>query len=194
MSKQIIIICLALVLALGGWYGVHALVLVNKKPMPTSEKVNNITNIVSMKISSPNFIDNGFLPAKYTCDGLAISPALNFSEIPVGAKSLALIVEDPDAPSGVFTHWLVWNIPAGAASLSENSLPAGAELGWNDYDQTKYGPPCPPNGVHRYVFKVYALDLKFDGLSPRTDKNKFLELIKGHILAQDEITAKYSRN
>lgn len=194
MSKQIIIICLALVLTLGGWYGIHNFILINKKPLPASQQTNNISNIVSMKISSPNFVENGFLPPKYTCDGLALSPALNFSEIPLGAKSLALLMEDPDAPSGNFIHWLVWNIPADTTSIAENSLPTGVGLGWNDYERNKYGPPCPPSGVHRYIFKVYALDIKLENLSPRTDKQKFLDLIKGHVLAQAEMVTKYSRN
>ncbi|PYI92109.1 MAG: YbhB/YbcL family Raf kinase inhibitor-like protein, partial [Verrucomicrobia bacterium] len=95
--------------------------------------------------------------AKFTCNGQSTSPELRISGTPPGAKSLALIADDPDAPGGVFTHWLVWNIDPQTTQWAENSIPAGALQGTNDFSKKGYGPPCPPSGTHRYVFKIFAV-------------------------------------
>ena len=125
--------------------------------------VNSATGSPSqMTITSPAFSAGAEIPAKFTCNGQSTSPELRISGTPPGAKSLALIAEDPDAPSGVFTHWLVWNIDPQTTRWGENSVPAGALQGTNDFSKKGYGPPCPPSGTHRYVFKIFALDRTLD--------------------------------
>lgn len=138
-----------------------------------------------MKIESTAFGNGEFIPAKYTCVGDGISPPLSFSEIPEGAKSLALIVDDPDAPGGDFVHWLVWNI-----SVSGDIL--GGVQGKTSFGENKYGAPCPPSGVHRYFFKIYALDSLLD-LPVTAIKGDLLSAMQGHVLAQSEIFGKFSK-
>lgn len=111
-----------------------------------------------MKISSPAFENGQSIPQKYTCDGEGISPPLEFTEVPDGAESLVLIVDDPDAPAGLFTHWIVFNIPANAPGIEEGGLPVDSIEGGNSSAAIGYTPPCPPDGSHRYMFKLYALD------------------------------------
>ncbi len=138
-----------------------------------------------MKIQSPAFQNNELIPAKYTCTGENIAPDLSFSEIPEETKSLALIVDDPDAPSGDFVHWLVWNIdPSGDIS-------SGVQ-GKNDFGENKYGGPCPPSGVHRYFFKLFALDSTLD-IPTSSTKADLLSAIEGHILAQSKLIGKFSK-
>lgn len=111
-----------------------------------------------MKITSPSFQENAFIPSKYTCDGENINPPLVISDVSADAKSLALIVDDPDAPVGTFVHWLVWNIPPRVGEIKEGSLPEGSIQGTNDFGKKEYGGPCPPSGTHRYFFRLYALN------------------------------------
>ena len=145
--------------------------------------------VKELRITSPVFKNNGFIPARHTCDGDDVNPPLNIEGIPEGTKSLVLIVDDPDAPMGTWDHWIVWNIPP-AEKIEENSVP-GTE-GINDFRKHSYRGPCPPSGTHRYFFKVYALDTKLD-LNPNSRKKNVERAIQGHVLAKGEIIGLYSR-
>lgn len=145
-----------------------------------------------MKISSTAFRHNQNIPSKYTCDGDKISPPLSISEVPATAKSLVLIVEDPDAPGGDFTHWLVWNIDPKIREIAEGKEPAGSFAGTTDFGKVGYGGPCPPSGSHRYFFKIYALDTNLE-LPASTEKQELLKAISGHIRDQGELIGLYSR-
>ena len=152
------------------------------------------TNII---VKSDSFSDGGMIPAKYTCDGANISPQLSWDNAPKGTKSFVLICEDPDAPMGTFTHWVLYNIPADVHELPENLpkdkiLPNGAKQGITDFKKVGYGGPCPPNGTHRYYFKLYALDTLLN-LEPALKKEDILKAMNGHILAQGQIMGKYAR-
>jgi Raf kinase inhibitor-like YbhB/YbcL family protein len=140
-------------------------------------------------VTSPDFRHNDLIPMKFTCDGKDINPALAIEGVPVSAKSLALIVDDPDAPHKTWVHWVVWNIPV-TTSIAENTVPG--EQGLNDFGRVEFGGPCPPSGVHRYFFKVYALDTTLD-LPKSTTKEKLEHAMEGHILAYGELIGKYSR-
>ncbi len=144
-----------------------------------------------MKISSPNFT-NGQIPDKYSCDGEDVNPALEVNEIPDQAKSLALIVDDPDAPAGDWVHWLVWNIQPNINRIEENSVPEGAIQGMTDFGYAGWGGPCPPSGTHSYHFKLYALDSLLE-LLPASDKADLEKSMQGHILEQAELVATYTR-
>jgi len=146
---------------------------------------------VKMKITSSAFQGGANIPSKFTCDGSDTSPPLQIADVPSGAKSLALIVDDPDAPGGLFTHWMVWNIPPDAGAIGEGSTPKGAQ-GTNDFGKSGYGGPCPPSGAHRYYFKVFALDRELD--LPSGAKRRQLDAaMKGHIVAEGELMGRYSR-
>lgn len=144
-----------------------------------------------MEITSNAFEHNQGIPSKYTCDGENISPPLRFSEVPEDTKSLALIVDDPDAPSGDFVHWVVFNMPAGTAGIGENSSPAGVQ-GTTDFGGTGWGGPCPPSGSHRYYFKLFALDTELDIDSSAT-KAELETAMTGHILDRAELVGLYQR-
>ena len=141
-------------------------------------------------VSSPSFGNNKLIPAKYTCDGENVNPPLTIEGLPEVTKSLALIVDDPDAPMGTWDHWVVWNILP-SSKIGENTVP-GTE-GVNTYRRHSYGGPCPPSGTHRYFFKVYALDTMLD-LSSNATKNDVEKAIKGHVLAKGELVGLYSRS
>ncbi len=150
-----------------------------------------------MELKSSAFEQGGLIPAKYTCDGPDISPPLSWSDPSAGNKSLALIVDDPDAPSGTWVHWVAWNIPANARALDEDlpkreSLPNGMQQGMTDFRRVGYGGPCPPSGTHRYFFKLYALDTTFN-LPSSTTKKELEKAMQGHILKQAELIGKYRR-
>ena len=149
-------------------------------------------NMSSLKISSPAFKHNGHIPSKYTCDGMDVNPSLAIEGVPPGAKSLALIVDDPDAPRGTWVHWVVWNIASDTQAIEENTVPVGAAEGMNDFRKRNYGGPCPPSGTHRYFFKFYALDSSLT-LNTNTTKADLERAMKGHILAQAEIIGLYAR-
>lgn len=146
----------------------------------------------AMRISSPAFADNGKIPSRYTCDGEDISPPLRLENIPERAKSLALIIEDPDAPSGLWIHWLVWNINPHQAEIAENSTPKESMVGRNNFERTSYGGPCPPSGTHRYIFRLFALD-KVLALAGGATKKQLEEVMKPHILANAQLTGMYGR-
>ncbi len=142
-----------------------------------------------LRITSSAFVHEGFIPAKYTCDGDDINPPLEIDGIPERAQSLVLIVDDPDAPMGTWDHWVVWNIPP-AKKIEENSVP-GTE-GLNDFGKHSYGGPCPPSGTHRYFFKIYALDTKL-ALNPNSRKKDVERAMEAHVLAKGEILGLYAR-
>jgi len=152
---------------------------------------------MEIKITSSAFADGGLIPAKYTCDGADVSPPLQWDAVPEGAKSIALICDDPDAPMGTWVHWVLFNLPAQAKDLAENippdkTLPDGAKQGTNDFRRIGYGGPCPPSGTHRYFFKIYALDTELD-LEAGASKRQLLKAMDGHILAQGQLIGKYKR-
>jgi Raf kinase inhibitor-like YbhB/YbcL family protein len=154
------------------------------------EKVR-LSSMADLSVKSPVFEHNKPIPRKYSCDGEEVNPPLTLSSVPPEAKSLALVVDDPDAPRGTFDHWVVWNIPA-AGEIEENTAP-GTE-GLNSAGQRDYVGMCPPSGTHRYFFKVYALDTTL-ALKPESTGKKDLEkAMQGHILAKGELIGLYRRN
>ena len=144
-----------------------------------------------MKITSSAFQEGANIPSKFTCDGADTSPPLQIADIPSEAKSLALIVDDPDAPSGLFTHWTVWNIPPQTSAVGEGSAPKGVQ-GTNDFGKSGYGGPCPPSGTHRYYFKLFALDRELD-LPFGAKRGQLYIAMKCHVVAQGELMGRYSR-
>jgi Raf kinase inhibitor-like YbhB/YbcL family protein len=144
-----------------------------------------------MKVTSSAFQEGGNIPSKFTCDGSDTSPPLQITGVPSEAKSLVLIADDPDAPGGLFTHWLVWNIPPQTNSIGEGSAPKGVH-GANDFGKSGYGGPCPPSGVHRYSFKVFALDREL-ALPSGAKRSELDAVMKGHVVAQGELMGRYSR-
>ncbi len=151
-----------------------------------------VVKMGTLTITSPAFNSNGSIPRQYTCDGKDVSPPLVIGNVPGGTRSLALIVDDPDAPAGTWVHWVLWNIDPAVKEIRENSSPPGALQGKNDFGKNSYGGPCPPSGTHRYFFKVYALDtmLSIDRNSTKQDLEKAM---KGHILAEGKIVGLYKR-
>lgn len=150
-----------------------------------------------MSLSSAAFADGQAIPDKYTCHGQDISPPLQWNGAPSQAKSIALTCEDPDAPSGTFTHWVIFDVPVTASSFSENvsktaKLPDGSEQGRNSFGNTGYNGPCPPGGkTHHYIFKVYALDSTVMLDPGGASREDLLNAMNGHILAQGELTGTY---
>lgn len=143
----------------------------------------------TLEVSSPSFKNGGYIPITYTCEGKNINPSIEVKNIPSGTLSLALIVDDPDAPGGTFDHWLMWNIDPGKV-IKENSSP-GIE-GKNGKNEKGYIGPCPPTGTHHYHFKVYALDTKL-GLKSGSSKTELKDAMKNHILGQGELIGLYSK-
>lgn len=184
MRKIVIIIVIAVV-------SVIAFLGLSYKPLTEISP----TAIKSMTISSPSFKDNDFIPKKFTCGGENINPELQIQNVPAGAKSLALIMHDPDAPlPGGFTHWLVWNIAPDTAAIKEGSVPAGSVEGKNDAKRTGYFSPCPPagHGVHHYHFKLYALDSVLN-LGASSSKEELEGEIEKHNFGSAELVGLYQR-
>jgi Raf kinase inhibitor-like YbhB/YbcL family protein len=153
---------------------------------------------VKLIIKSSSFEDGGMIPKKHTCQGGDISPQIDISGIPENALSLAIICDDPDAPSKVWVHWVIFNIPPNTRTLPEGlptdkTLKDGSIQGINDSGSIGYDGPCPPSGVHRYYFKVYALDAMLS-LTSDTTKNKLLEAMKGHVIAEGQLMGKFTKN
>ena len=144
-----------------------------------------------MKITSSAFQEGGNIPSKFTCDGSDTSPPLQITGVPSEAKTLVLIADDPDAPSGLFTHWLVWNIPPQTNSIAEGGAAKGVQ-GTNDFGKSGYGGPCPPSGAHHYAFKVFALDRELD-LRSGAKRSQLDAAMKGHVIAQGELIGRYAR-
>lgn len=146
-----------------------------------------------MKLQSSAFAEGAMIPAKYTCAGSDVSPPLSWNDPPTGTQSLALIVDDPDAPAKVWVHWVIYNLPAETKELPEDFRGnTGAEVGTNDFRRTDYGGPCPPSGTHRYQFKLYALDTKLH-LSAGASKEQLLRAMEGHVLDQAQLTGKFAK-
>ena len=145
-----------------------------------------------VKISSPAFQEGGLIPEKFSKYGRNISPELQIEGAPAEAKSLVLVVDDPDAPVGLFTHWLVWNIDPKTTEIGEATAPSGVVQGKNDFGETGYGGPQPPSGTHRYFFKIFALDKTLD-LKPGAKRQEVDAAMKGHIIAQGQLMGKYSK-
>lgn len=146
---------------------------------------------LSIELSSPAFDPGNTIPVAYSCDGDNISPPLQWRNVPQGTQSLALIMDDPDAPGNAWVHWVLYNIPAQTSELPENvapadSVPGGGSQGDNSWNRVDYGGPCPPSGSHRYFFKLYALDVMLD-LDAGATKNQLLAAMEGHILARGEL-------
>jgi Raf kinase inhibitor-like YbhB/YbcL family protein len=146
-----------------------------------------------LQIYSTAFLENGYIPGKYTCDGENISPPLHIKGVTVKAKSLVLIMEDPDALAGDWVHWTVWNMDARTRVISENSIPDGSVEGDTDYELPAWAGPCPRWGVHRYMFRIYALDIKLE-LASRATKEQLDNAVKGHILDRGELVGLYGRD
>jgi Raf kinase inhibitor-like YbhB/YbcL family protein len=154
-----------------------------------------------LTLSSPAFEHGQPIPQRYTCEGNDISPPLEWAGVPKGTKSLALIIEDPDAPDPaapkrVWVHWVLYDLPAGSSGLPEGAggkdLPKGCHEGLNDWKKLGYGGPCPPVGRHRYFHRLYALDMVLGDLSPPT-KRELLAKIEGHVLAEADLVGTYAK-
>ncbi len=155
---------------------------------------------MALQMTSSAFADGGAIPRKYTCEGSDLSPPLSFSGVPQEAKSLVLIVDDPDvpdpkAPKMTYVHWVLFDLPPDTDGIPEGAAvhPPGTKSGLNDWERTGYGGPCPPIGRHRYFFKLYALDAKLEGLSA-AKKPDVLEAMQGHVLAEAQIVGTYQKS
>lgn len=151
-----------------------------------------------MKLSSKAFKDGGSIPRKYTCDGEDISPPLAWEGIPAKARSLALIAEDPDAPGKTWVHWILYDLPPETRSLPENAsqahaLPGHALEGMTDFKRVGYGGPCPPDGRHRYFFRLYALDSRLE-FPEGVSRDEVLQTIRGHVLDEAQLMGTYCRD
>lgn len=159
---------------------------------------NFLVEELAFVLSSTAFQEGEDIPVKYSCDGQDVSPALSWSGVPQGTQTFVLILDDPDAPGGAFTHWVLFNIPADTLDLSEGipaqaQLADGARQGINDFGQIGYGGPCPPIGSrHQYRFTIYAIDKSLDLMSGAT-KQQVLDAIQGYILDQAQLTGMYQR-
>ena len=153
---------------------------------------------MSLAVTTTAFSPGGAIPTNYTCDGSDASPDLSWSGAPAGVQSFALIADDPDAPVGTWTHWIIWNIPPHNTGLlksvpKDETLGDGTRQGRNDFKRIGYGGPCPPPGrPHRYFFKLYALNAKLD-LRAGANRNELEQAMKGHVLAQGELMGKFGR-
>lgn len=146
-----------------------------------------------MSLYSPAFLQNGYIPAKHTCDGENVSPPLHIRGVSAKARSLVLVMDDPDALGGDWVHWTVWNMDASTRVISENSVPEGSVEGDTDFELPAWAGPCPREGVHRYVFRLFALDVKLD-LPSRASKQQLAAALKGHILDQSTLVGLYGRD
>ncbi len=152
----------------------------------------NLPKQKNMKITSSAFENNGYIPKKYTCQGEDVNPPLDFADMPKEAKSLVLIVDDPDAPMGTWTHWTIWNMKPDLREIVENGIPENAVSGMNSSGKNGYQGPCPPSGTHRYFFKIYALDENV-GLKSSANKADLEKSISGHIVDYGELVGLYKK-
>ncbi len=153
---------------------------------------------MTIKVTSRAFKDGGPIPRQYTCDGPDVSPPLAWGPVPGGAKTVALIADDPDAPVGTWVHWVLYDLPAKVNELPEKvppdkKLSLGGVHGTNDFKRIGYGGPCPPSGTHRYYFKIYALDRGLN-LGPGATKQQLLQAMEGNVLDQGQIMGTYKRS
>lgn len=166
-----------------------------KKPTQDRERVPTPSVAIEkkdMKLESSAFINNTAIPSQYSCDGQNGSPPLTITDIPKGTKSLALIVDDPDAPAGTWVHWLLWNITSDTKDITQGGVPAGATEGTTSFGKPGYGGPCPPIGTHHYVFTLYALDISLN-LPSSAKKSDLESAMTDHILTQSELVGLYNR-
>ncbi len=145
-----------------------------------------------LMVTSTAFTEGGNIPQKYSCQGEKVSPELKWSGAPAATKSFALIVEDPDAPSGTFIHWVAFDIPASQTEIIEGANQAG-KGGKNSAGQNTFTPPCPPSGSHRYIFNIYALDVASLNLNPGATRDQVTNAMQGHILAQGKLMGRYAK-
>ena len=145
-----------------------------------------------MNITSPAFENSAPVPSTYTCDAENINPPLHISGIHSDAKSLILIADDPDAPGGTWVHWVVWNIHPSVSEISQGSVPEGGIEGRTSFGRKGYGGPCPSNGMHRYLFKLYALDITLN-IPLTSEISDVLEAMKGHVLGDAKLMGTYER-
>ncbi len=186
MSRLALLLITIVILLAGGY-------LFFTKRQTSDTILDRGRSTVTMQITSPAFEHNGMIPDKYTCKGENINPPLMFSNIPKGAQSLALIMDDPDAVTGIWDHWLVVNISLNTAEVSEGSVPAGGTQIKNSFGKVEYGGPCPPDEpIHHYRFKLYALDTKLNHL-PLGSKRDIENAMQGHILASAELIGLYQK-
>lgn len=188
MKKYLILLVIIIFIAIVFWLNSI------KKNTAPAENIQNkqILQNTNMEITSKVFANNQMIPTKYSCNGENISPPLSFQNVPKVTKSLALIVDDPDAPSGTWVHWLVWNIDPDVSGIDENSTPSQAVIGTASSGNTKYQGPCPPSGTHRYFFKLYALDTSLS-LDSKAKKLDLEQAMQGHILTKSELVGLYKR-
>lgn len=168
--------------------------LVNQPSAPKkiySLASNNYFKLM-ITLTSPVFENEQMIPAKYTCQGENINPELQINDVPDDAKSLVLMVDDPDAPRGTWTHWLVWNISIDTTIIGENQVPIGAVEGLNDSGSLGYEGPCPPSGIHRYYFRLYAVDTILD-LKEGSGRGVLEASIAGHIIEKTELMGTYEK-
>lgn len=174
------------------------LIIVSLLPMfLAAQETQKSTIMEAIMIKTPAFTEGGMIPAKFTCEGENIFPRIDWSSVPAGTKSLALIVDDPDAPNGDWVHFVLFNIPADIHKLDEgfkvsSGVPAGVKSGKNSSGKLDYHGPCPPSGTHRYYFKLYALDVVLDQ-AQGIDKYQLLKVMEGHVLGFGELMGKYRR-
>jgi len=183
MKKLLIFLILVILLIIPGWFGYHYF---------TNKNISKVNLPMMIKLTSSAFSQGGIIPQKYSCDGEGINPPLALEGVPDQVKSLVLIFDDPDAPGGTFTHWLVWNIDPKITEIAENSIPQNGVVGRNSGGKTGYFPPCPPSGTHRYIFKIFALDSILD-LPAGSNRAKLESAMQNHIIDQAELQGKYSR-
>jgi Raf kinase inhibitor-like YbhB/YbcL family protein len=146
----------------------------------------------NLTLTSPAFEQGQPIPDRYTCYGEDINPSLIISHVPSTCKTLAMIVDDPDAPAGTWSHWVVWNITPETSRIPEGTAPEGSVQGVNDFHRSGYGGPCPPSGTHRYFFRLFALDRRLP-LGPDATRRSLLAALKGHVVAEAELMGTYTR-
>ncbi|MGA3171776.1 MAG: YbhB/YbcL family Raf kinase inhibitor-like protein [Chthoniobacteraceae bacterium] len=143
-------------------------------------------------ITSPYFAEGATIPSQFTCEGANKSPDIEISGVPAGAKSLVLIVDDPDAPSRIFTHWLVWNISPDTRKIASGAAPSGAVEGTNDFGSVGYSGPCPPSGTHRYFFRLSALDTTIQ-IATGASRRELEEAMRGHVIGSALLMGRYAK-
>lgn len=164
-----------------------------KQPVvPSTVPAKEGPSASELSITSPAFANEAEIPAVFTCDGETVSPPLSISGVPEGTRSLALIVDDSDAPDGTFTHWIVMDIPPDTREIAKGSVPQGAVEGMTSFGRPGYSGPCPPSGFHRYFFTLYALDRKL-GFNNQTARAALAQAMQGHILRQTYFYGRYNR-
>ena len=168
------------------------LVVLQSPKTETAQPDGNPFSNLSMSLTSSAFASGGKIPGDYTCDERNVSPPLHFGTMPANAQTIALIMDDPDAPAGAWTHWIFWNLPVAAGDLKAGDPMAKAVLGRTSFGQPGYGGPCPPSGEHHYYFRAYALDAALT-LPPGSDAAALRQAMTGHVVGQAELIGTYSR-